>query len=261
LQDEAASAITLCKEKHRMSETMVSLIDGWTTDASYKELYQADQEVTEVLELLRLEDATALLDNGCGNGEFSVQAGRAFPRLEIYGYDGLESAIAEARKRASCVEHENLNFDVAWADSLPLPNASIDRSLFRSVLHHVAEPRRVFSEFARCMKADGLLVLQTPFNSWEDSFSKFLSEFHFLMDDSHRRFYYTMKQICDDLESCDFSATKESVSAYPFPFVTQPMKDLILQNGFEDRLKLNQVSEDKWSVTLYWARITAIKKA
>lgn len=244
-----------------MSDTKVNLRDGWTTDASYKELYQADQEIAEILKLLRLEGATALLDNGCGNGELSVQAGRVFPELNIYGYDGLESAIVEARKRASCVEHKNLNFDVAWADRLPLPDASMDRALFRNVLHHVAAPQKVFCELARCMKEDGLLVLQAPFNHWEDSFSEFLSELHFLMDDSHHRFYYTMKQICEDLENCDFSAAMESVSAYPFPSVTESMKDLILGSGFEDRLKLNRVSEDLWSVTLYWVRLTAIRKA
>lgn len=244
-----------------MSETKVDLKDGWTSDASYKELYQADQEVAEILKLLDLGNATTFLDSGCGNGEFSVQAGRAFPGLKIYGYDGLESAIVEARKRASRVKHEHLHFAIAWADSLPLPDTSVDRALFRSVLHHIAEPRLAFSEFARCMRVDGLLVLQAPFNNWEDSFSEFLSEFHFLMDESHRRFYYTIKQIYKDLENCAFSATTESVRAYPFPFVTERMKDLILKNGFEDRLGLNQISEDKWSVTLYWARVTAIKKA
>ena len=84
-----------------MCSRKVHLRDGWTTDPSYQQLYQSDREIIETLELLQLEGAAALLDSGCGNGELSLQACRAFPSLAIYGYDALESAIVEARKRAA----------------------------------------------------------------------------------------------------------------------------------------------------------------
>ena len=182
-----------------MSSTKVSLKDGWTNDEVYKKLYQADEEVLETLELLDLSGAAALLDNGCGNGELSVQAAQKFPDLRIYGFDALESAVAEARSRASRLEGSSQSFDTAWADDLPLPSASVDRALFRNVLHHVAQPRAVYTELSRCVRKGGLLLLQTPYNHWEDAFSDFLSEFHFLMDDSHRRYYYTLESIQEGL--------------------------------------------------------------
>jgi len=242
-----------------MSSSKVSLKDGWTNDEGYKKLYQADEAVLETLELLELSGATALLDNGCGNGELSVQAARKFPELRIYGYDALESAVVEARRRASNLESSNLSFDSAWADDLPLPAASVDRALFRNVLHHIARPRAVFTELARCLKTGGLLLLQTPYNNREDAFSDFLSKFHLLMDDSHQRFYHTLESIQEDLSRCGFYVSKVSSSSYPFPFVTEQMKDLVLKHGFEDQLQLNRISDNTWSVSLYWIRLTAIK--
>ncbi|MDC0325533.1 class I SAM-dependent methyltransferase [bacterium] len=215
--------------------------------------------MVETLELLDLSGATTLLDNGCGNGELSVQAARKFPDLRIFGYDALESAVVQARRRASELESSNLSFDSAWADDLPLPASSVDRALFRNVLHHIAQPRAVFTELARCLRTRGLLLLQTPYNNREGEFSDFLSEFHLLMDDSHRRFYYTLESIQGDLSHCGFSVNTSLSNAYPFPSVTERMKDLVLEHGFGDRLNLKQISEDTWSVTLYWTRLTAIK--
>ena len=242
-----------------MSETKTNLKDGWTTSESYKKLYQSDEEVAETLDLLELNGATALLDNGCGNGELSIQAARIFPELRISGYDALESAIVEARRRASQLGNSNLSFERAWADDLPLPSASVDRALFRNVLHHIAQPRAVFAEIARCLKPGGLLLLQTPYNNREDEFSEFLSEFHLVMDDSHRRYYYTLDSLKDDLSECGFSVNTSISSAYPFPGISERMKDFVLEHGFEDRLELNQASDGSWSVTLYWIRLTANK--
>lgn len=242
-----------------MSTTKVNLEDGWTTDEDYQRLYQSAEEVAETLELLDLGKATALLDNGCGNGELSVQAAHRHPDLRIHGFDGLESAVVEARRRAAGLEHSNLSFDSAWADDLPLSNCSVDRGLFRNVLHHIAKPRAVFSELARCMKPDGLLLLQTPYNNWEDEFSGFLSEFHLLMDDSHRRFYYPQKSIQNDLSDCGFTVNTNLSRPYAFPSVNESMKDFAIEHGFGDRLQLKQISADTWTVTLYWLRVTAVK--
>ena len=242
-----------------MSNTNIKLKDCWTTDEGYRELYQADEEVVETLDLLDLGDATTLLDNGCGNGELAVQAARKFPDLQVVGYDALESAIVEARKRASKWECSSLSFDQAWADNLPLPSDSVDRALFRNVLHHIAKPEAVIAELARCLKTGGLLLLQAPYNNREDTFSEFLTEFHLLMDDSHRRFYHTVESIQNELTRCGFSSAKISSRTYPFPFVTEPMKNLVVERGFADRLQLNQISENTWTVTLYWVRLTAFK--
>ena len=242
-----------------MSKKEVILRDGWSTDSNYKNLYQHDQEVLEILELLDLEGARGLLDNGCGNGAFSIQAARSHTSLQVYGYDALQSAISEARSRASEAGVRNVTLDVGWADDLPLASSSVDRALFRNVLHHIPEPSTAFSEIARCLRSDGKLILQTPYNKWEESFSSFLTDFHLLMDDSHPRSYHTVDDICGDLELCGFSVVALSSSNYDFPFVTREMKNFIIQNGFWDRLQPTEVAEEKWSVSLQWLRMVAKK--
>ncbi len=244
-----------------MKNQNVELKDGWSTDAEYKRLYQASDEVLEVMESLELEGASALLDNGCGNGEFSVQAVCRFPGLKVFGYDALESAIVEARKKTLDLGLAGLDFDVAWANDLPLADGSVDRALFRSVLHHIAEPREVFAELARCLSPGGLLMLKAPYNHWGASFSNFLSELHLLMDDSHRRYYYTEETIRRELEESGFSIREFMPSAYEFPTVNEQMKNFIVQKGFSDQLKLKQIAEDRWTVTLYWVRIMAVRNS
>lgn len=243
-----------------MSKTKIEIKDDWSTDSDYKDLYQADRDILNIIELLDLEKRHALLDNACGNGEVSIQAALRYPDLRVYGYDALDSAIAEARQRASRLKNRKLDFNVAWADDLPLDTDSVDRALFRNALHHINDPCAVFSEMARCLVSSGLLVIQAPVNIWEDSFSGFLSEFHLLMDDSHRRYYHTVKTIKSDLKMCGLHSISDFVSAYDYPFVTEPMKDLIVEYNFEERLQLKQIAGDKWSVTLHWVKLVAKNK-
>lgn len=244
-----------------MSKTKVKLKDNWTTDDEYKKYYQTDSDIAECLRLLELDEASALLDVGCGNGELALQAVSAYPNLTIYGSDGLESAIAEAQKRAAAINRPETAFKVAWADDLPVPDACADRALFRNVLHHIAEPVAVFEEIARCLKKGGLLVLQAPMNRWEPPFSEFISELHWIDDESHRRSYYTPETVRQDLEGCGFRVKESSLHTYEFPFLNQPMKDFVVARGFEERVKLIQVADDRWSITLYWGRMVAVKEA
>lgn len=242
-----------------MSKTKVKLEDNWTTDDAYKKYYQTDSDIAECLRLLELKGASALLDVGCGNGELALQAVSNYPNLTIYGSDGMESAIAEARKRAAALDQPESAFQAAWADDLPVPNACADRALFRNVLHHIGEPVAVFQEIARCLKKGGLLVLQAPTNRWEPSFSEFISDLHWIDDQSHRRHYYTPETVRQNLEGCGFQVGEISLHPYEFPFLDEPMKDFVVERGFEERVQLIQVADDKWSVTLYWGRLVATK--
>jgi len=242
-----------------MSQTKVDLEDAWTSSTDYKDLFQTNEGILNVIELLDLDESLKLLDNGCGNGEFSLHAAQRYPGLQVYGFDGLDSAISEANKRAIKLGHKELHYSVAWADSLPLGSNTIDRALFRFVLHHIEDPKLPFAEMSRCMKDSSKLIIQTPFNFWHDEMTNFLREMFLIMDNSHSRHYHTLQTITGCLEEVDFNIESSSSSSFPFPYISEPMKNLIVSKGYEDLLNLTSIEEGLWSINLYELQVVATK--
>jgi len=183
-----------------MTGTRPTIKDLWTTDASYQASYQSDDEVETIVRLLDVERAEALADIGCGNGAFALATARANPRLKVFAFDAIDSAVAEARARAAELG-DRFVADVAWAESTPLADASVDRVLCRSVLHHIADPNAAYREMARVLRPGGRLLLQAPCNYWERPWSEFISELYWLMDDSHCRHYHQPGEIITALNA------------------------------------------------------------
>ncbi len=179
------------------------LKDGWTHDPDYRRCYQTEDDVESILGLLILGQGLTLLDIGCGNGAFAIAAAQKNFGCQVWAFDALESAIAQCKVEASALP--DFRAEVAWAHAIPLASSSADRVLFRSALHHLAEPQAVYAEISRLLKPGGRLVLQAPCNYWEGSVGAVFSEMMMLRDDSHRRFYYRPAEIVAGLEKAGLS--------------------------------------------------------
>ncbi|HYG35291.1 MAG TPA: class I SAM-dependent methyltransferase, partial [Clostridia bacterium] len=147
------------------STNNIVLRDGWTRDPDYRRCYQTEDDVETILGLLALTPHCSLVDVGCGNGAFAITAARKDPACRVWAFDALDSAIAECKVKAAGLV--NVYAERAWAHSIPLASASVDRALFRSVLHHIAQPQAVYVELGRVLKPGGRLVLQAPCNGWD----------------------------------------------------------------------------------------------
>jgi SAM-dependent methyltransferase len=236
------------------------LKDLWTTSSDYRQCYQTDEDVETVLRQLDLGGARGMVDVGCGNGAFAVEAARRHPRCRVWALDALASAAAECRARAAGLPGANLFAAVAWAHALPLPEACADRAVCRAVLHHVAEPGRVYREIARVLAAGGRFVLQAPCNYWEPAFAHVLSDLMMLADDTHRRFYYRPKEVVSGLEAAGFVvAGGPECWTYSFPFLDDRQAALVRDRRADRRLRLRPVAPGRWSVENYWVRVTATK--
>ena len=231
------------------------LNDLWSDSDGYKRQFQTDEDIKKMLQLLKLETASSMVDIGCGNGAFAVEAARQFPACRIYAFDGLESAIEQCRAHVASLP--NLTTEVAWANSIPMEDRSCDRVLFRSVLHHIQEPIRVYQEIARLLKPGGLLVLQAPCNYWDQDFAEVLNGFMILMDSTHHLYYYQPERIVKELNSVGLSASEPECWRYSFPFLNQQQADLVRDHGGADRLRLKPLADGKWSVEGMWVRIVA----
>jgi SAM-dependent methyltransferase len=153
----------------------------------------------------------------------------------------------------------NIHAERAWAHSIPLASSSADRALFRSVLHHIADPEAVYAEIGRVLKPGSRLVLQAPCNNWDGAVGQVLSEMMMLADDSHRRFYYRPAEIVNGLQRAGFSTSKPECWPYEFPFIEDKEAWFIKQHQAEERLRLRPIQPGKWSIEGCWVRVVGEK--
>jgi ubiquinone/menaquinone biosynthesis C-methylase UbiE len=109
------------------------------------------------VEIARLAPGEVVLDVGCGTGSLVVAAKRRVgPAGSVRGVDASPEMIAQARAKAAKARLD-VSFDVARAEALPVPDASVDVVLSTLMLHHLpaAVRERFAGEIRRVLKPGG----------------------------------------------------------------------------------------------------------
>jgi ubiquinone/menaquinone biosynthesis C-methylase UbiE len=96
-----------------------------------------------------------ILDIGCGTGRYSAALAAHF-NARVIAVDPSEKMLAEARKKAT----EGVRYERASAESLPLPDASIDMVFMSMVLHHFDDPDQAVRECRRVLRQGGTVCLR-----------------------------------------------------------------------------------------------------
>lgn len=139
------------------------------------------------LERLALPEDGRLLEVGCGTGVVSrAIAGRPGFAGRVLGIDHSPVLIDAARRfaRDESVDHR-VEFEVADAHALDLPDGAFDAVIAHTLLSHVTDPLRVLGEVARVVRPGGAVaVFDGDFASW--TFGSPDSEVGRAMDDSLR---------------------------------------------------------------------------
>jgi len=104
------------------------------------------------------------IDIGTGPGQIVLKLSRA-PALRDWHFVGVDRSpnmIARARSNSghALAGNPRVQFQVADGNRLDFPDCSFDLVMCNSVLHHLAEPRRVLSEIARLVKPSGAILLR-----------------------------------------------------------------------------------------------------
>lgn len=111
-----------------------------------------------VLSLLEVEEATSVVDLGCGRGEQLRMLGEsARPGARLVGLDFRENVLEEARSAAGddprfVVLHHDVN------EGLPFEDGELDRVLSVNALEAVSEKAAFVREAHRVLKPGGRLV-------------------------------------------------------------------------------------------------------
>lgn len=103
-----------------------------------------------------LPAGATVLDLGCGAGMDSIIAARRVgPIGRVIGIDFSEAMLARARAAKELVNLPHLQFQQGDAESLPLPDKSIDVALVNGIFNLNPKRKEIFSELARVLRPHG----------------------------------------------------------------------------------------------------------
>jgi len=115
------------------------------------------QQMIDRLEWIAFEPAV-VVDLGCGTGHAAAALCRRWPQARIIAVDFAPGMLCETARRDEAPRIERLCAD---AESLPLPDASVDLVFCNLMLPWCDDPDAVFAEIARVLRPRGLLTFST----------------------------------------------------------------------------------------------------
>lgn len=112
------------------------------------------------LALGSLHGGETVLDLGSGAGFDALLAARLVgPAGRVVGVDMTLAMLAKARANAELLGLDNVEVRHGFAESLPLPDASVDVVISNGVINLCPDKRAVFAELFRVLKPGGRLQL------------------------------------------------------------------------------------------------------
>ena len=115
--------------------------------------------IKNTLVSLGAQKLNAVLDIGCGNGEYTFIIAQKVK--SAVGVDPDEKSVRSANRNYKC---KNVSFQVARAESLDFSSNSFDTVVFCQSLHHVPIKfqSKALNEAWRVLKAHGILLIIEP---------------------------------------------------------------------------------------------------
>jgi ubiquinone/menaquinone biosynthesis C-methylase UbiE len=98
-----------------------------------------------------------ILDLGCGTGRFTEALRERFD-AEVIGIDPSEKMLAQARSKLS---HPGIRYEIGRAESIPLPDNSVDLIFMSMFFDHFADPLLAARECRRVLRDDGTAFVRT----------------------------------------------------------------------------------------------------
>ncbi|PMB11161.1 class I SAM-dependent methyltransferase [Fischerella thermalis CCMEE 5273] len=105
----------------------------------------------------QISPEAAVLDIGCGTGEFERLLLTENPQQVITGVDISEEMLLVAKQK--CRTYPNVSLQNASVSALPFANNSFDVIVSASAFHYFDDPDIALKEMRRVLKPDGKVVI------------------------------------------------------------------------------------------------------
>jgi malonyl-CoA O-methyltransferase len=152
-----------------------------------------------------------VLDAGCGTGADLAHLQQAYPAAQVLGVDAVPAMLAAAagaaqapRSFLSRLLPAKTGIDLVCADfgQLPLAPNSVDLVWSNLALHWHPQPDRVFAEWRRVLRVDGLLMFS---NFGPDTFRELRNAFAAMDESPHTLPFVDMHDFGDQLVEAGFT--------------------------------------------------------
>ena len=139
-------------------------VEAYSYSAAQAHLDAIDDTFVEhAMRLVAGRDRGRALDIGTGPGQIVVKLARKLTLWKFVGVDRSQGMIAQANTNLTAAGGGlagRVEFQVADGNSLPFPGKSFDFVMCNSVLHHFAEPEKLFAEMARLARPGAAILLR-----------------------------------------------------------------------------------------------------
>lgn len=166
---------------------------------------------------LKADTSGTYLDIGCGTGNYTIEFSRR--GIKMIGVDPSEAMLSIARSRSS-----EVNWQYGKAESIHLPDASVDGVLAILTTHHWTNQDKGYAELGRVMKPGGHLVIFTA--TPEQMRAYWLNHYFPSMIRDSGKHMLPFETIESNLLKAGF----RSIQPEKY-FVTNDLQDLFLQAG------------------------------
>lgn len=113
----------------------------------------------EVLLRVGITAGSAVLDFGCGSGNYVIPAARLAGSGRVYALDKDPESLQTVRNRCSEAGLHNVEMIQSTDLDTRLPTAWVDTILLFDVIHAVDDPRRLLQEMERVLKPGGTMAV------------------------------------------------------------------------------------------------------
>ncbi|HEY6465134.1 MAG TPA: class I SAM-dependent methyltransferase, partial [Candidatus Acidoferrales bacterium] len=138
-------------------------VDAYSSATAQSHLDAIDDTfVAHAQLLLKGRERGRALDIGTGPGQIVIKLGYRLTLWKFIGIDRSATMIEKARESLATASElaGRVEFRVADGNALDFPDKTFDLVVCNSVLHHIAEPQKLFSEIARVVRPGGAILLR-----------------------------------------------------------------------------------------------------
>jgi len=174
--------------------------------------------------VLELKPRGRALDIGCGRGGFLSGLKRA--GWEVYGCDISPEACAWASGNSGLANIYNCG-----VEALDLPERSFDVITFWHSLEHFEKPGPVLEKAAGLLKADGVLIIESPdFSSLQ---ARFFKDRWFMLDLPRHQYQFEPANLEEKLAAAGLRVIKKDRFVNPAGTFVSLKKSLMRYTGLE----------------------------